>query len=57
MSASNGNRSRFHRDRKRGIARRLRLREVMLALKNKPAAGADAPAAPQRRPGPALEAK
>ena len=33
MSANNGNRSRFHVDRKRRIARRMQLRELSKALK------------------------
>ena len=35
MSANNGNRSRFHVDRKRRIARRIQLRAVAQALTEK----------------------
>jgi hypothetical protein len=42
MSASNGNRSRFHIDRKRRIARRMQLRAVAQALTEKRAAAAAA---------------
>lgn len=60
MSASNGQRARFHRNRKRKILMRMKLRDVMLTLKNKPAGGesTEAPAPrPRRKAGPALEAK
>lgn len=61
MSASNGARARFHRNRKRRNLLRMRLREVMVTLKNKPAAEGD-PAAAQPstaggRSGPALATK
>ena len=42
MSANNGNRSRFHVDRKRRIARRMQLRAVAQALTEKRAAAAAA---------------
>lgn len=60
MSASNGARARFHRNRKRRILLRMRLREVMLTLKNKPATDAEPQAAPppaRGRSGPALGTK
>jgi hypothetical protein len=56
MSAQNGERARFHRNRKRRVVQRMRLRAVLLALRDqKAAAAADAtpPPAP-RRGGPAL---
>lgn len=46
MSANNGNRSRFHVDRKRRIARRMQLRELAKALNDKKATAAPAHAAP-----------
>lgn len=60
MSASNGQRARFHRNRKRKVLLRMKMRDVMLTLKNKPAAGGEsteAPAPARGRAGPALEAK
>lgn len=58
MSQNNGQRARFHRNRKRRIVLRMRLREVMLALKNPPAVDAAAAPPPARhRAGPALGAK
>ena len=56
MSARNGQRARFHRNRKRRVVQRMRLRAALLALKEqKPAPAADAPPAPRRsRGGPAL---
>jgi len=42
MSANNGNRSRFHVDRKRRIARRIQLRAVAQALTAKRATAAAA---------------
>jgi hypothetical protein len=40
MSANNGNRSRFHVDRKRRIARKMQMRELAKALATKSAEGA-----------------
>ena len=40
MSANNGNRSRFHVDRKRRIARKMQMRELAKALAAKSADGA-----------------
>jgi hypothetical protein len=60
MSANNGHRARFQIARKRRVVLRMRMREVMLTLKNKAAADAATPAAPskaRRKTGPALEAK
>ena len=56
MSAQNGERARFHRNRKRRIVQRMRLRAVLLALKDqKVANAADAgPQARRSRSGPAL---
>ena len=56
MSARNGQRARFHRNRKRRVVQRMRLRAALLALKEqKPATAADAaPAARRIRGGPAL---
>ena len=54
MSAQNGQRARFHLNRKRRVVQRMRLRAVLLALKEQKAATA-ADAAPARR-GPALAA-
>ncbi len=45
MSANNGNRSRFHVDRKRRIARRIQLRAVAQALTEKREAASAAKAA------------
>jgi hypothetical protein len=45
MSAQNGQRARFHRNRKRRVLQRMRLRAVLLALKEAKAKG-----------GPALQA-
>jgi hypothetical protein len=55
MSARNGQRARFHLNRKRRVVQRMRLRAVLLALKEQKAATA-AGAAPARigRGGPAL---
>jgi hypothetical protein len=57
MSANNGQRARFQRDRKRKVLLRMRNRTLMIGLKSK--AAEDAPAARPLRaaPGPALEAK
>jgi hypothetical protein len=40
MSAINGDKSRFHRDRKSKIARRARKRKLITALKEQPKAAA-----------------
>jgi hypothetical protein len=58
MSQNNGQRARFHRNRKRRVVLRMRMREVMLALKDKPAVdAAAAPRSARRRAGPALGVK
>lgn len=55
MSASTGQRARFHRNRKRSVLRRMRVRAVMAELKQQKAETAPAPPAPPRtRRGPAL---
>lgn len=57
MSAQNGERARFHRNRKRRVVQRMRLRAVLLALKEQKAATAaevPSPAARRSRGGPAL---
>ena len=54
MSAQNGQRARFHLNRKRRVVQRMRLRAVLLALKEQKAAtAADAapPAGAAGRPG------
>jgi len=58
MSAQNGERARFHRNRKRRVVQRMRIRAVLLALKEQKAATAAvvAPPARARRSGPALAA-
>ena len=58
MSAQNGERARFHRNRKRRVVQRMRLRAVLLKIKEqKTAAAAEAaPPARGRRNGPALAA-
>jgi hypothetical protein len=58
MSARNGERARFHRNRKRRVVQRMRLRAALLTLKGqKGAAAADsAPSARRSRGGPALMA-
>jgi hypothetical protein len=53
MSARNGQRARFHRNRKRRVLQRMRVREVLLALKEKKGA-TDAPPARPKKGGPAL---
>ena len=53
MSARNGQRARFHLNRKRRVLQRMRLRAVLLALKEQKAATA-ADSAPSARRGPAL---
>jgi hypothetical protein len=63
MSAQNGQRARFQRDRKRRVVRRMHLRAVLLEINEKKAAGAAAAAPPAATPparrskGPALEGK
>jgi hypothetical protein len=52
MSANNGNRSRFHVDRKRRIARRMQLRAVAQALTEKREAAAAKSTAPATETGP-----
>jgi hypothetical protein len=56
MSARNGERARFHRNRKRRVVQRMRLRATFLMLKEQQAAtGADsAPPGRRIRGGPAL---
>lgn len=51
MSATNGQRARFHRNRKRRVLQRMRVRAVMVALTQEKSAAA---AKPATRPGPAL---
>ena len=52
MSANNGQRARFHRNRKRRVLQRMKVREVLVALKQEKS---DAAAAkPATRRGPAL---
>ena len=52
MSANNGNRSRFHVDRKRRIARRMQMRAVAQALTEKrEAAATDKSSAKQVKTG------
>lgn len=53
MSARNGQRARFHRNRKRSVLRRMKMREVLSELKQPKA---ETPAAAPRRAkkGPAL---
>jgi len=55
MSAQNGERARFQRNRKRRVVQRMRLRAVLIALKEQKAA-TPAESAPARRgrSGPAL---
>jgi len=55
MSARNGQRARFHLNRKRRVVQRMRLRAVLLALKEQKAAATTDTAPPARsRGGPAL---
>lgn len=56
MSAQNGERARFQRNRKRRVVQRMRLRAVLLLLKDKRSAIAANSAAPvpEIRGGPAL---
>ena len=51
MSAQNGERARFHRNRKRRVVQRMRLRAALLALKEQKAATAADAAPPARRAG------
>ena len=53
MSARNGQRARFHRNRKKRVVQRMRLRAVLLELKEKKTA-TDAPPGRRRQGGPAL---
>jgi hypothetical protein len=53
MSATNGQRARFHRNRKRRVVRNMHLRAVMAELKQQKADPATPPPARTRR-GPAL---
>ena len=53
MSARNGQRARFHRNRKRRVVQRMRLRAVLLELKEKKTA-TDAAPGRRRQGGPAL---
>ena len=52
MSATNGQRARFHRNRKRRVLQRMRVRAVRIALTQQQSGVAAAP--PATRPGPAL---
>lgn len=52
MSANNGQRARFHRNRKRRVLQRMRVRAVKLALTQQKSDAAGTASAP--RPGPAL---
>lgn len=52
MSATNGQRARFHRNRKRRVLQRMRVRAVMAALTQQKSDAASAK--PATRPGPAL---
>ena len=54
MSARNGQRARFHRNRKRRVVQRMRLRAALLTLKEQQAPTAVDGAPPARR-GPALQ--
>lgn len=55
MSANNGQRARFHRNRKRRVVRRMHLRAVMAGLTQQKSEAAGAPPpAPRTRRGPAL---
>jgi hypothetical protein len=60
MSAQNGQRARFHRNRKRRVVQRMRLRAALLALKEQKALAATDAAPPVKRTrggGPALQAE
>jgi hypothetical protein len=55
MSAQNGQRARFHRNRKRRVLQRMRVKALSVALEEQKRAVAPADAAPPvRRGGPAL---
>jgi hypothetical protein len=54
MSARNGQRARFHRNRKRRVLQRMKVREVRAALTQETA---DAAATPATKPGPALKGR
>jgi hypothetical protein len=56
MSAQNGQRARFHRNRKRRVLQRMRVRAVLLTLKEQKAGTAAGAVPPARRSrgGPAL---
>ena len=58
MSARNGQRARFHRNRKRRVVQRMRLRAVLIELKEQKAAAEAGSGASARssRGGPALAA-
>lgn len=59
MSAQNGERARFHRNRKRRVVQRMRLRAVLIKLKDEKVAAAAAvssAASLSSRGGPALAA-
>ena len=58
MSARNGERARFHRNRRRRIVQRMRLRAVLIKLKEQKAAaeGDSGASAHSKRGGPALAA-
>ena len=53
MSARNGQRARFHRNRKRRVVQRMRLRALLLKLKQPPSTATE-PQARRSRSGPAL---
>lgn len=52
MSARNGQRARFHRNRKRRVVQRMRSRAVLLELKEQKS-GTDAPPGRRQQGGPA----
>jgi hypothetical protein len=58
MSATNGERARFHRNRKKRVLRRMHLKTVLAEIMEKKAAAAakDAPA-DRKKSGPALAAE
>ena len=55
MSAGNGQRARFHRNRKRRVLQRMRVREVRATLAQEKSASASAE--PATRKGPALSGR
>jgi hypothetical protein len=55
MSARNGQRARFHRNRKRRVLQRMKVREVRAALTQETADAASATTA--TKPGPALKGR